>query len=74
MKRKSLILIFCCITSVLFAQQLNFPLNYEMQNRLERYLSTSSRFITASKPYNMAEVQAAITDSAMQELGFDTVF
>ncbi|MBP6153517.1 MAG: hypothetical protein KA457_01770 [Chitinophagales bacterium] len=72
MKRKSLILIFCCITSVLFAQQLNFPLNYEMQNRLERYLSTSSRFITASKPYNMAEVQAAITDSAMQELGFDT--
>lgn len=60
------------ITTPFFAQQLNFPLNYEMQNRLERYLSTKSHFITASKPYNMAEVQAAIGDSAMQELGFDT--
>lgn len=54
------------------AQQLNFPLNYEMQNRLERYIATSSHFITGAKPYNMAEVQAAIGDSAMRELGFDT--
>ena len=55
-----------------FAQQLNFPLNYEMNNRLERYIETSSHFITSAKPYNMAEVQSAISDSALQELGFDT--
>ena len=54
------------------AQQLNFPLNYEMNNRLERYIETSSHFITSAKPYNMAEVQSAISDSALQELGFDT--
>jgi hypothetical protein len=54
------------------AQQLNFPLNYEMQNRLERYISSSSHFITGAKPYNMAELQVAIGDSALQELGFDT--
>lgn len=70
--RKILFLICTQIASVAFAQQLNFPLNYEMQNRLERYINTSSHFITAAKPYNMAEVKAAIGDSALQELGFIT--
>ncbi len=53
------------------AQQLNFPLNYEMQNRLERYISNSSHLITGAKPYNMAELQSALGDSALRELGFD---
>lgn len=70
--RKLLTFIFCSIFISAFAQQLNFPLNYEMQNRLERYIATSSKFITGAKPYNMAEVTAAIGDSALQELGFDT--
>ncbi len=63
-------ILFFCLSAI--AQQLNFPLNYEMQNRLERYISTSSHFITAAKPYNMAEIVAAVPDSALQELGFDT--
>lgn len=70
--RKTLSFLFILIATTAIAQQLNFPLNYEMQNRLERYINTSSRFITASKPYNMAEVKAAIGDSALQELGFIT--
>jgi hypothetical protein len=65
-------LISSIIAGTAFAQQLNFPLNYEMQNRLERYIPMTSRFITGAKPYNMAELQTAIGDSAMQELGFDT--
>ncbi|MEZ5026942.1 MAG: hypothetical protein R2739_10240 [Chitinophagales bacterium] len=70
--RKVFTILFCFLFFSSFAQQLNFPLNYEMQNRLERFLETDAHFITASKPYNMAEVQNAISDSAMQELGFDT--
>ncbi len=62
-------LVFCTFT--LWAQQLNFPLNYEMNNRLERYIPMGSRLITTAKPYNMSELQAAIGDSALQELGFD---
>lgn len=71
MKKILSVIVFLFAFSAI-AQQLNFPLNYEMQNRLERYINTSSRFITASKPYNMAEVKAAIGDSALQELGFIT--
>jgi len=70
--KKTLLLLFSFLAYTAIAQQLNFPLNYEMNNRLERFIDASSHFITASKPYNMAEVQAAIGDSAMQELGFDT--
>lgn len=55
-----------------FAQQLNFPLNYDMNNRLERYIPMGSHLITTSKPYNMAELKSAIGDSALLELGFDT--
>lgn len=70
--KKAILILFSIITCSAFAQQLNFPLNYEMNNRLERYISTSSHIITAAKPYNMAELQTAIGDSALQELGFDT--
>jgi hypothetical protein len=70
--RKILTILFSILISTSMSQQLNFPLNYEMQNRLERYISSSSHFITASKPYNMAELQAAIPDSVFKELGFDT--
>ena len=71
MKKILSVIVFLFAFSAI-AQQLNFPLNYEMQNRLERYINSSSHFITAAKPYNMAEVAAAIGDSALQELGFDT--
>ncbi|HRH56409.1 MAG TPA: hypothetical protein PLS10_02075, partial [Chitinophagales bacterium] len=70
--RKTFTIIFSFLAFQAVAQQLNFPLNYEMQNRLERYISNSSHFITISKPYNMAEVKAAIGDSALQELGFES--
>ena len=70
--RKTISILFFLFAFTAIAQQLNFPLNYEMQNRVERYISNSSHFITAAKPYNMAELQTAIGDSAMQELGFDT--
>lgn len=68
-------IIFILLSSFAFsaiAQQLNYPLNYELQNRAERYIPMSSHFITGAKPYNMAELQTAIGDSALQELGFDT--
>ncbi|MDB5228739.1 MAG: protein involved in gliding motility RemB [Bacteroidota bacterium] len=69
--RKTITILFSLFAFTAIAQQLNFPLNYEMQNRLERYISTSSHFITGAKPYNMEEVQSAIGDSGMVELGFD---
>ena len=70
--RKIILSIISFFALTATAQQLNFPLNYEMQNRLERYINANSHFITAAKPYNMAEVKAAIGDSALQELGFET--
>ncbi|TXH55498.1 MAG: hypothetical protein E6Q89_06660 [Bacteroidia bacterium] len=69
-KAISVIFVFFAVSAL--AQQLNFPLNYEMQNRLERYIQSSSHFITSAKPYNLAEVKAAIGDSALQELGYVT--
>ncbi|HPH87151.1 MAG TPA: hypothetical protein PKV76_01710 [Chitinophagales bacterium] len=70
--RKIILSIISFFALTATAQQLNFPLNYEMQNRLERYINANSHFITAAKPYNMTEVKAAIGDSALQELGFET--
>jgi hypothetical protein len=64
-------ILFCLIAITATGQQLNFPLNYEMQNRAERFISDSSHFITGAKPYLMSELQRAIGDSALRELGFD---
>ena len=72
MKRILSLIFFSVCLCLASAQQLHYYLNYEMQNRLERYLSGSSGVHTAVKPYNMSEILKAIPDSALQELGFIT--
>lgn len=72
MKRFLLVLTFCLSLGGVSAQQLHYYLNYEMQNRLERYIEGSSKFHTATKPYNMAEIMRVVPDSALRELGFIT--
>ncbi|HNJ60445.1 MAG TPA: hypothetical protein PLS16_04880 [Chitinophagales bacterium] len=51
-----------------FAQQQNLPLNFEWNNRLQRFINEDNRIHTAIKPYLQSEVNKSLVDS-LNELG-----
>lgn len=56
------------LTSFVFAQQQNMPLNYEWNQRAEHFLAEDAYFHTAVKPFNQRQLLNALRDS-LNELG-----
>ncbi|MCB9034012.1 MAG: hypothetical protein H6553_09255 [Chitinophagales bacterium] len=57
---KSFLLVLLPIFCI--AQQQNLPLNYDWNNRVQRFIKPEAHFHTAIKPYNMQEVYQALDD------------
>lgn len=68
MKKGLIFLYISLFTTIVFAQQQNLPLNFEWNNRIQRYIDENNRLHTAVKPYLQSEVNASLKDS-LNELG-----
>lgn len=68
MKPFILYIVLTIIVIRVHAQQQNFPLNFDWNNRLQRFIGEDKRLHTAIKPYLQSEFNAVSVDST-NELG-----
>jgi hypothetical protein len=68
MKQTILYIALYIFSFQMYAQQQNLPLNFDWNNRVQRFLSEENRLHTAIKPYLQSELAASSIDT-LNELG-----